>query len=136
MGQLAWVTAAKVTAPESELGTRVQKRDYILSPFPIVAFAGDRETLPRSRLQGGAQMRRFFFDIRDGGELIPDEEGEEFSTLDAVQDEAAHALADMAKDDMRHVNGNGSVRHLAIEVRDEHGPVMLVNFSFEIRRLQ
>jgi hypothetical protein len=50
----------------------------------------------------------------------------------AVQDEAARVLADMAKDNVHHVNGNGSVRYLAIEVCDEHGPVMLAKFSFSL----
>jgi len=81
-------------------------------------------------------MRRYFFDIREGDEFIPDEEGEELSDLDAVQDEAARALADMAKDGLRARHRNGSPRHLAIEVRDEFGPVMLATFSFEIKRLQ
>lgn len=83
-------------------------------------------------------MRRYFFDFRDGDELLLDEEGVEIGTLEAVHDEAAHALADMAKDELNRVpNGNGSSpRHFCIEVRDGLGPVMLAKFSFEIRHLQ
>ena len=82
-------------------------------------------------------MRRYFFDFRDGDELIPDEEGVEITTLEAVQDEAARALADMAKDELNRVpDGNGSSpRHFCIEVRDRLGPVMLATFSFEIKRM-
>jgi hypothetical protein len=56
-------------------------------------------------------------------------------TMDAVQEEAARALTDMARDEVRSVNGNGA-RHLAIEVRDGEGPVMIATFSFQIKRLQ
>jgi hypothetical protein len=80
-------------------------------------------------------MARYFFDMRDGDELIADEEGVEFLTIDAVQHEAAHALSDMARDEVR-LTGNGPARHMAIEVRDGDGPVMHATFSFEIKRLQ
>jgi hypothetical protein len=80
-------------------------------------------------------MRRYFFDVRDGEGIIPDEEGMELPTLDAVQDEATHALADMARDKVRSTNGDGA-RHLNIQVRDDNGPVMRAKFSFEIERLQ
>jgi hypothetical protein len=46
-------------------------------------------------------MRRYFFDMLDGGKVVPDEEGMNLSSLDAVQDEAAYALADMARDQVR-----------------------------------
>jgi hypothetical protein len=81
-------------------------------------------------------MRRYFFDMRDGEEVIPDEEGMELSDMDAVQDEAAYALADMARDDVRENATSGLARHVAIEVRDDYGPVMRAKFSFKIERLQ
>ena len=31
-------------------------------------------------------MKRYFFDLRDGDELTPDDEGVELSTMEAVQD--------------------------------------------------
>ena len=40
-------------------------------------------------------MKRYFFDLRDGDELTPDDEGVELSTMEAVQEEAARSLADM-----------------------------------------
>ena len=43
-------------------------------------------------------MKRYFFDLRDGDELTPDDEGLELSTMEAVQEEAARSLADMARD--------------------------------------
>jgi hypothetical protein len=87
-------------------------------------------------------MRRYFFDVRNGHGVIPDNEGMELSTMDAVQDEAAYSLAEMAKQEVRAANatrngnGNGSARHLAIEVRDGDGPVMRAKFTVDIERLQ
>jgi hypothetical protein len=51
-------------------------------------------------------------------------------TMRAVQEEAARALSGIAYDAMR-LDGKER-QHMAIEVRDEHGPVMEVKFSFEI----
>ena len=56
------------------------------------------------------------------------------STLSAVQDEAARALA--ARDEVRATDGNGLTRDLAIEFRDDNGAVMRVKFTFQIERLQ
>jgi hypothetical protein len=42
-------------------------------------------------------MPRYYFDLRDGEELIVDEEGTEMSDLEAVQIEAAQSLAEMAR---------------------------------------
>jgi hypothetical protein len=61
-------------------------------------------------------MRRYFFDIRDGGNLVRDEEGLNLATMEAVQDEAAWTLVEMARDDLRAGSGYGADRHLAIEV--------------------
>jgi hypothetical protein len=80
-------------------------------------------------------MRRYFFDLRDGDGVVPDEEGMELSSLDAVQEEAARALADMPRDEVP-LTGNGPARHMAIEVRDADGPVLHASFSFEIKRVQ
>ena len=55
-------------------------------------------------------------------------------TLDAMQDEAARALA--ARDEVRATDGNGLTRDLAIEFRDDNGAVMRVKFTFQIERLQ
>jgi hypothetical protein len=58
----------------------------------------------------------------------------ELPTIDAVRDEAAHSLADMARDEVP-LSGNGPARHMAIEVRDGDSPVMHARFSFENKRL-
>jgi hypothetical protein len=79
-------------------------------------------------------MKRYYFDLRDGDDLCSDEEGMEMLDLEAVQEEAARALADMARDEV--LARNGFARHLAIEVRDDNGPVMRAKFAFELERLQ
>ncbi|MDN4985337.1 hypothetical protein QY049_19230 [Bradyrhizobium sp. WYCCWR 13022] len=43
-------------------------------------------------------MTRYYFDIRDDTGLYPDEEGLEFVTQREAEMEAAHALADLARD--------------------------------------
>jgi hypothetical protein len=82
-------------------------------------------------------MRRYSFDLRDENGVVADDEGIHLSTLDAVQDEAAHALADFVRDETRRSILDFSLaRQLEIEVRDDGGAVMNVKFSFEIKRLQ
>jgi hypothetical protein len=57
----------------------------------------------------------------------------ERSTLEAVQKEAARSLADMARDAVRkhHKNENAWAPH-GNWVRDDHGPVLQVKFTFEV----
>ncbi|MEY9161844.1 DUF6894 family protein [Bradyrhizobium japonicum] len=77
-------------------------------------------------------MRRYYFDIREGDEIFPDEEGLEFSTIEKVQEEAARSLADMARDAVR-TPGDGG-HQMSIEVRDDGGPVLQLKFTFEVAR--
>jgi hypothetical protein len=46
-------------------------------------------------------MPRYYFDMREGDEIAPDDEGMELHTIEAVQEEAARSLADMARDAIR-----------------------------------
>ena len=78
-------------------------------------------------------MSRYYFDIREGDEFAPDDEGLELSTIQAVQEEAARSLADMARDAVRKRH-DGAGHQMAIEVRDDNGPVLNVKFTFEIDR--
>jgi hypothetical protein len=59
-------------------------------------------------------MPLFFFDVRDDAGFTQDDEGLEFSSIEKARDEAARALAEMAK----FVLPGSVVRELAIEVRD------------------
>jgi hypothetical protein len=77
-------------------------------------------------------MPRYYFDIREGENIAPDEEGLELPSIERVQEEAARSLADVARDAVRK-NHDGAGRQMAIEVRDDDGPV-LVKFTFEIDR--
>ena len=81
-------------------------------------------------------MPLYYFDLRNGDELSADKEGTELSTMDDVQDEAAYALSDMLRDEVRVANGHPLARHLTIEVRDDGGPVLDARFAFDIRRVQ
>jgi hypothetical protein len=80
-----------------------------------------------------AAMPRYYFDIRDGDDLAPDEEGLDLPSIERVQEEAARSLADMARDAVRR-NRDGAGHEMAIEVRDDEGAVLLVKFTFEIDR--
>ena len=80
-------------------------------------------------------MARYYFDLRDGDELIIDEEGLELRDTRAVQREAALSLSGFARDSVGSFNGAQS-HQMTIAVRDEHGPIMEVKFSFEIVRKQ
>lgn len=79
-------------------------------------------------------MARYYFDLRDEGDLAPDEEGMELPTMQAVQIEAACSLADIAKHAVW-INAATMMGHrMAIEVRDENGPVLQAKFTFELER--
>jgi hypothetical protein len=69
---------------------------------------------------------RYYFDIRDGEELYPDEEGLELADQTAAEVEAAQSLASMAKD----VAPLDERRDMAIEVRTEFGPLFKAAFIF------
>jgi hypothetical protein len=71
-------------------------------------------------------MPHYYFDTRDGETFTTDEIGVVLPSLEAARDQAAVALAEMAKEALP-----GSVRReLAIEVRDE-APVLSTSLVFE-----
>lgn len=74
---------------------------------------------------------RYYFDFRDNDEFDIDAVGSDFSSLKDVKIEASRALADVAKD----VLPGSVVRTLAIEVRDDHGPILRVVLRFEIEHV-
>jgi hypothetical protein len=73
-------------------------------------------------------MRRYFFDIRVGDDLGEDDGGVSLADLDAVQKEALRVLADMARDLVEFPVS------MAVEVRDDAGPVMDARVVFDIHR--
>jgi hypothetical protein len=67
-------------------------------------------------------MTRFYFDSRDNGDVILDEEGLDFPSFEAVKREAAKSLALLAVDVLP-----GSIeRSLGIDVRNELREMILV----------
>ena len=80
-------------------------------------------------------MPHYYLDLRDEDNLAVDEEGLELRDVAAVQEEATTSLAEMAA--VRGPCYDGNRNHqMAIEVRDETGPVLQVNFTFAINRLK
>jgi uncharacterized protein DUF6894 len=73
-------------------------------------------------------MIRYYFDIRDGEDLYPDEEGLELADQTAAEVEAAQSLASMAKD----VAPLDERRDMAIEVRTEFGPLFKAALIFTV----
>jgi hypothetical protein len=63
-------------------------------------------------------MSRYFFHIRDGLDLVPDEEGVECIDLVAALEEALSSAQDIALADLRHGSVLGAV---TIEIEDEDG---------------
>ena len=81
-------------------------------------------------------MPRYYFDLLEGDLLALDEEGLELSSLRAVQAEAAKSLADMARDAVHTFPPAMGRQDMAIEVRDEIGPLLQVKFTFEVESLR
>ena len=79
-------------------------------------------------------MPRYYFDLRDNDELAVDDEGLELFTLQAVQIEAARSLVDMARQLIWTKAETVMGHRMAIEVRDEHGPVLQAKFEFAPER--
>ena len=74
-------------------------------------------------------MRRYYFDLRDGDDLTPDEEGLVLASFHCTQEEAALSLADLANDAIRSCRIDGEGGLLAVEVRDDNGPVLLALYG-------
>ena len=66
-------------------------------------------------------MPRYFFHIRRGEDLIPDDEGGEFKDLEAAKDEAAHSCRDLAVQEIRQ---GGPVTFCQVEIMDESGMLL------------
>jgi hypothetical protein len=75
-------------------------------------------------------MGRYYFDIRDGDYFVPDEEGMELPTPEAAWGAAALSLADLAMDAVTMTGVELFRRQVAVEVRDDCGPVLTVRMAF------
>ena len=61
-------------------------------------------------------MPHFYFDVREGAQFIPDDEGLEFDTLDAAEYEAARTAAEIGRDRLP----KGGAREVTVELKNEH----------------
>ena len=71
-------------------------------------------------------MARYYFNLVDDDGISYDDEGQELPSLIGVQAEAAKAMADMA---WSAATSRRSTRYMAIDVRDDVGPVMQLQFN-------
>jgi hypothetical protein len=81
-----------------------------------------------------SNRKRYFFDIRDGDKIAIDEEGMVLPHIQAAQEEAARSLAGIAHDAVRGSASQGIGHRMAIEVRDDAGPVLQATFTFAVER--
>jgi hypothetical protein len=65
-------------------------------------------------------MPRFFFDIHDGEDFMPDRHGMELEGLEAAKDKAKKALPDIVKDEMP----DGNRRDFTVDVKDVAGQIV------------
>ena len=72
-------------------------------------------------------MKRYYFDLRTADGLAVDSEGYEYPDFSAARWGAVLALVDLS----REINLRDD---LAIDVRDDTGPVMQVNFKYHHQR--
>ena len=76
-------------------------------------------------------MPRFYFDVREDGKVIPDEEGLELESLDVAEHKAAVSAAEIGRSQLPH----GKVREITVEVKDEDGFVLITaTVSLAVRR--
>jgi hypothetical protein len=77
-------------------------------------------------------MSRYYFNLREDDELVPDDEGVELPTIESARDEAIRGLADCARDAIC----NASRARLAVEVLDGgRKPLFIAKLVFEVTLL-
>ena len=76
-------------------------------------------------------MARYYFDIRHGTDLLRDEEGAEFESLDAAIRGVARSAAEIGTGRL----ARGDLSDVVIEIRDEHDQrVITVTASMKVDR--
>lgn len=77
-------------------------------------------------------MPRFYFDVREGSNFVPDDEGLEFDGMDHAEREAAIAAAEIGRDRLP----NGDARTVTVEVRNEpRQRVLTIMVSMSVDRV-
>jgi hypothetical protein len=78
-------------------------------------------------------MPHFYFDVREGPQFVPDEEGLEFPDVEAAEREAAESAASIGRD----LLPKGTARDVTVEVRNEHGQrVITVTVTMQVDRVE
>ena len=72
---------------------------------------------------------RYFFDIRDAGDLEIDYDGTVLRNIEAARAEATRALLDISRDSAL---AGQPMRPMAIEARDDHGPIFEVSVTVRL----
>jgi hypothetical protein len=75
-------------------------------------------------------MHRFYFDIRHDDNFVRDDVGSKLPSLQAAKEQAAKALAEIARDALP------GARTLSIEVRDEMGLVLRASLHVEVEHVR
>jgi hypothetical protein len=77
-------------------------------------------------------MTVFYFDIQIGSEVRSiDEEGRNYSDVDAARIEAATIVCDLARDMIE----RKEIADMSVLVRDEFGELLVVKLEMQLRRL-
>lgn len=82
--------------------------------------------------RGSFLMPRYYFDVRDGDVISADDEGFELPNIEAAHNEAALSLAEMAKDRIKGRAEHGEPNRMAVEVRNETGPIFKAKLTFQV----
>ena len=78
-------------------------------------------------------MPKYYFDIREKGRFVPDEEGTDLPDMDAAEREAAELAASIGRDRLP----SSESRAIIVEARNEHRQrVMTVTASLDIVRVR
>jgi hypothetical protein len=124
LGRLTYRRTDRLATWDRKAPRQIGERPQAMDARATSHFAGDGTPALAVRLP---RVPLYFFDTRDNDHFIEDDEGLEFPDLEAVKIEAARALADIARD----VLPGSLKRELAVEVRDELGPVLRALLTFE-----
>jgi hypothetical protein len=76
-------------------------------------------------------MPRYFFHVREGGDLNRDDEGQDFADAEAARREAVNSVREILSEKILH---GGVLNHRSIEIADgaEHGHVVDVVNSRDV----
>jgi hypothetical protein len=78
-------------------------------------------------------MPKYYFDIREKGRFVPDEEGTDLPDFEAAEREAAELAASIGRDRLPSSEG----RAIIVEVRNQHRQrVMTVTVTLDIVRVK